>query len=141
MSCLHRGPYIQRGRGIGSSLTAMFKDVVPALKLIGEKVIQSPVTKEIVKAGKRAAIDVATDVLRGKKLKSSISENVDTAKKAVSKSLVSALEKAKETKIGNKSVVKKTGGKRDKKHVILPIAQKSVRKKSKAYDIFRENFG
>lgn len=140
MSCLHRGPYIQRGRGIGSSLTAMFKGVTPVLKLLGEKVRQSPVTKEILSAGKRAAIDVATDVLQGKKMKSSISENLDTAKKAVSKSLMSALENAKE----KKSVVKKTGGKSGKKRATFPTAQKSGKKsgkkKSKAYDIFQENF-
>ena len=146
MSCLHRGPYIQRGRGVGSSLTAMYKGVVPALKLFGEKIIQSPVTKELLNKGKRTLVDaslnLASDVLAGKKIKPSISENVATAKKAVTKSLVSALEKAKVASIGKKPVVKSknTGGKRVKKQATLPTARKSRKKKRANYDIFEESF-
>jgi hypothetical protein len=146
MSCLHRGPYIQRGRGIGSSLTAMFKGAIPALKLFGEKIIQSPVTKEIVKTAKRSALDaglnVASDLLKGKKIKQSVSENVDTAKKAVTNSLVTALEKAKVDTVGKKPVVKskKMSGKRGKKQVTFPTTRKSRKRKSKTYDIFEENF-
>jgi hypothetical protein len=146
MSCLHRGPYIQRGRGIGSSLTAMFKGAIPALKLFGEKIIQSPVTKEIVNTAKRSALDaglnVASDLLKGKKIKQSVSENVDTAKKAVTNSLVTALEKAKVDTVGKKPVVKskKMSGKRGKKQVTFPTTRKSRKRKSKTYDIFEENF-
>ena len=146
MSCLHRGPYIQRGQGFGSSLSAMFKGVIPALKLFGEKIVQSPITKEIINTGKRSLVDaslnVADDFLKGKKIKPSISENVATAKKAVTKSLVSALEKAKAATIGETPAVKskKTSGTRVKKQVTLSTARKSRKKKSKTYDIFSENF-
>ena len=141
MSCLHRGPYIQRGRGIGSSLTAMFKGVIPALQLLGDKVMQSPITKEVIKTGKRAALDaglnVASDVLGGKKLKPSLSENVTTAKKAVTKSLLSALEKTKANAIGKTPVVKR---KRVKKRATLPVGRKSRGKRSRTYDIFEEKY-
>lgn len=141
MSCLHRGPYIQRGRGIGSSLTAMFKGVIPALQLFGDKVMQSPITKEVIKTGKRAALDaglnVASDVLGGKKLKPSLSENVTTAKKAVTKSLLSALEKTKASAIGKTPVVKR---KRVLKRSTLPVGRKSRGKRSRTYDIFEEKY-
>lgn len=98
MSCLHRGPYIQRGRGVGSTLNTMFKGVIPAAQIMGKQILASPVTKKVLKAAKRSALDagfqVATDVLQGKKLKESVKENVSSAKKAVKKSLLTALTNA-----------------------------------------------
>jgi len=114
MSCLHRGPHIQRGRGIGSTLSAMFKGVLPAMQVMGKKILASPITQEVLQTAKRSAaeagLNVVTDALQGKKVKESISKNVSTAKKAVTDSLVSGL---KTLKGGNvKSAVKKSVGKK-----------------------------
>lgn len=135
MSCLHRGPYIQRGRGIGSTLRAMFKGVVPVMQVMGQKLMASPITKRILKTAKQSAIEagvnVATDTLGGKNVGKSLAENVTTASKAVTDSLVSALKKVK---ANSNSEIKKPPTKR-KRGV---AARKS--KKKRYSDIFEENF-
>lgn len=137
MSCLHRGPYIQRGRGLGGTLSSMFKGVVPAMQVMGKKILAEPETKNVLKTLKRSAVEaglnVASDTLSGKKLKESLSENVTTAKKAIKKSLSSAL-KARASRVGNKTdenvVGVQHGG----------MVKVSKRKKNLYGDIFEEKF-
>jgi hypothetical protein len=138
---MHRGPYIQRGRGFGSTLSSMFKGVIPALQLFGEKVMTSPITQNILKTAKRSALEaglnVARDTLGGKNLKESLSENVTTAKKAVTESLLSALDKAKVSNVGlEKKPVKKRRG---VKLLSSKVGGKKSRKKKYA-DLFEETF-
>lgn len=132
MSCLHRGPHVQRGRGVGSTLSAMFKDVFPAAQIIGKKVLASPLTKKVLKTAKRSAVDaglqIAKDVLHGKKLKESLNENVSSAKKSVKKSLLTALSNAESPSITEEK----------------PVCKRKVavrRGKKKQYsDIFEQKF-
>lgn len=144
MSVLHRGPYIQRGRGFGSALSSMFKGVFPAMQVLGQRLFSSPTTQKLLKTAKQSAIEgglnVATDVLQGKKLSRSVADNVATAKKAVTDSLVSALNRAKVSSVGNVSV--DTGvnkRKRAKKSSVAPpavVAKKAKRKKQSYRDLF-----
>ena len=119
MSCLHRGPYVQRGEGIGSTLTSMFKGVYPALQAMGQKLMNSSITQKVLKTAKRSAVDaglnVAKDVLKGKKIGESLSENISAAKKAVTDSLVSALDKAKVPVVAGVKRVKKIKTEKRKK--------------------------
>jgi len=131
MSCLHRGPYIQkgdtqRGRGFGSTLSSMFKGVIPAMQFMGRKLLESPITQKILKTAKRSALEaglnVASDTLRGRNLGESLKENVGTAKKAVTDSLVTALNNAKIPAVGGKTAPRK------KKNLPLTYAGKKRRK-------------
>lgn len=132
MSCLHRGPYIQRGslqrgRGIGSTLRSIFHGVFPAMKSMGRKLWESPVTKGILNSAKNSAIEaginVVSDTLKGKNVGESLKGNVSTAKKAVTDSLLSALHnvnsptvKGKNTAKKRKLPIKHIGKKRKKIH-------------------------
>lgn len=147
MSCLHRGPFIQRGRGLGSTLSALFKGVVPAMQVMGQKLLASPITQNFLKTAKRSALEaglnVTSDALRGKKLKESISENLTTAKKAVTDSLVSALDKAKVSSVGSSQVGRVVAlpkkKKRGVKFTSTPLVRKSGKKKQYK-DLFEEKF-
>jgi hypothetical protein len=136
MSCLHRGPFIQRGRGIGSTLSAVFKDVVPAVKVMGQKVVDSPITQKVVKTAKRSALEaglnVATDVLEGRDFEESLSQNVSTAKRAVKDSLKQALNEAK--------VSRKTGAKKARLEQSTVVATTRKRKGKNYGDLFDEKF-
>ena len=59
MSCFHRGPYIQRGRGIGGVLSSMFKSVVPALQVFGKNLLASPTTQDILKTAKQSTLQAS----------------------------------------------------------------------------------
>ena len=139
MSCLHRGPFIQRGRGIGSTLSAVFKDVVPVVKVMGQKIADSPITQQVVKTAKRSAreagLNIATDVLEGRDFEESLSQNVSTAKRAVKDSLKQALQEAQVS-------TRKTGAKKARLEQPTAVATKVGRKrKRKNYgDLFDEKF-
>ena len=145
MSCFHRGPYIQRGRGIGGVLSSMFKSVVPALQVFGKNLLASPTTQDILKTAKQstlqAGLNIAKDTLGGKNFGDSFKENVTTAKKAVTDSLMSALNNAK---VSNAENVATVGGRKrklgDKLTVVAKVGRKSKKKKSYA-DLFEEDFG
>ena len=139
MSCIHRGPYVQRGRGFGSTISSWFKKVIPAAQLMGKKILESPITQNILKTAKRSAIDaglnVATDALEGKKIKESLNENVATAKKAVSDAVLSAIKKVKSNRLGGDvAVVEKKKRLPTKKAVVISVGKK--KRKNKYRDIF-----
>jgi hypothetical protein len=95
MACLHRGPHVQRGRGIGGTLGSIFKAAAPAAMRVGRKILASPVTKDVAHAAKRSALqaglNVVKDTLSGRDAGESLKENLDTAKDAVTNSLLSSV--------------------------------------------------
>lgn len=127
---IHRGAFLQRGRGIGSIFASLFKAVVPAFKSIGRAIIKSPITKSALSTAKNKAIDagiqIAADALSGENIGQSISKNLKTVSSAIGDDVVSSLKgkvqikpvvatnqrrKRKRTKVSNKSKKgrKKTG--------------------------------
>ena len=114
----HRGPFIQRGRGLGSILSSLYQKVSPIFSLLGKQIAASPITKQALSSAKQAAIDaslsLASDALVGENLKTSFKKNIKKAGKTVSESL--------RTKAPNKR-------KLDKRQVKLPsIIPKKKRK-------------
>lgn len=95
MSCLHRGPYIQRGRGFGSTLNTMFKGVVPIMRVVGRDLYNAPLTQAVLNTAKRSALEaglnVANDVLEGKNVKDSLKGNLNEVNRKVTDSLTSAM--------------------------------------------------
>jgi outer membrane biosynthesis protein TonB len=72
----HRGPYIQRGRGIGSIFRSIGQFVLPAVSTLGKNLLSSPITKSVLKTVKNSAIDaglnLAADTLAGKNIPQSL---------------------------------------------------------------------
>lgn len=76
---VYRGRYIQRGQGIGSILSSLWKTVYPAVKSLLTGLSRSPITKKVIKAAKKSAIDaglnIAADTLSGENVGASIKKN------------------------------------------------------------------
>ena len=99
MYTIHRGPYLQRGRGmgvqrgkgIGSFFASLFKRAVPALKAMGSKILGSSITQNVGKTLAHSALqgglNIASDTLGGKNFKDSFSSNVNQAKQEMAKTL------------------------------------------------------
>ena len=83
MSCHHRGPYVQRGRGFGGTLGAMYKGVVPAYKVMGQQqyTTDEPLTKSVLET---TGLDMAADPLNGNYVRDSLKRHLATAKREVS---------------------------------------------------------
>lgn len=88
MHGVHRGPYLQRGRGIGSFLSSLFRSVVPVLKTVGTNVLKSGLVKDVGRtladSAVKGGLRLATTALDGGSLKESFGSSVSDAKRAVS---------------------------------------------------------
>ena len=77
----------QRGKGIGSILSSIFRAVVPVASKIGQSILKSPVTRGVLQSAKdsalAAAADLATDALRGNDIKEGLQRNLEKAKHRV----------------------------------------------------------
>lgn len=143
MSCLHRGPYLQRGRGIGGTLSSMFKRVIPAMQVLGRNFLASPITQQVLNTAKRSALqaglDVTTDALEGKDMGESLSKHVTTAKNAVSNSLLTALKRVGSTESKAKKV-RKTNIKPASKNKVYGFVHKSKKRQKRHKDLFDSQF-
>jgi len=106
----HSGNRIQRGRGIGSMFSGLFRMLKPfAVKGLnfGKKILASDTAKKIgssvLDIGKNAAKDVLVDVLEGKNFVDSSSEKLQNAKSQIAETLAQNIKGAG----GSKCVRKK----------------------------------
>lgn len=87
----HQGIEYQRGRGIGSLFTGLFRTLFPIAKSIGKRFIGSDFVKDIsstaLDAGKSMVKNIAADVLTGKKFKDSANDQLDAAKKQIGEAI------------------------------------------------------
>jgi len=127
MSCLHRGQYLQRGRGFNSAL----RGVVPASHVFGVKTT-APHT-----ANKQAPRERVTPPPKegeeGEEEEESSSAKVTAAKKVVSASLATALDKGKVVHAEKKRVVK-----RKQEVPVVGVVERKP-KKQKYNDLFEED--
>ena len=89
---LFRGPYVQRGRGIGSVLSSLWSTVAPALSSLGRSIFGSPIGQDVKKAIAQSAIktgmNVAADVISGDKpAKESFQKELGQARKRVAQAI------------------------------------------------------
>jgi hypothetical protein len=95
----HRGPYLQRGRGVGSVLAAIFRNVAPTLKFLGKRALSSDVVRNVggtlAKSAIRGGLNFAADALNGGNLKESAAANLQTAKRELSSTVKRALKQTK----------------------------------------------
>lgn len=90
----HHGPYVQRGRGIGSIFSGLFRSLKPLASMgikFGKKVLNSDLAKKVgstaLEFGKEALTNVAADVLEGKSFKESAGEQLAEAKSKLAQTL------------------------------------------------------
>lgn len=78
--------YIQRGAGIGSFFSSIYRAVVPVLRaigVVGAKAVKGPVGQAVVKKAKRSAmqagLNIAEDAINGENILQSAKTNVKKA--------------------------------------------------------------
>jgi D-alanyl-D-alanine carboxypeptidase len=108
---------MQKGHGIGSILSSVFRNLLPVVKKIGTRILKSKVTKRVGKAAAKAAlrggIDIVADTLHGENVKGSVKKNIKVASRKVANSLITPkrprkpAKKAKAKKNPKKALKKK----------------------------------
>lgn len=140
---IHRGPYVQRGFGIGSFLSGIFRKIVPSLFKAGKKIVNSDVAKQALKAGKEAVIDgavsLASDAIRGEDVKKNFGENLQSARAKVADAMIDGLNEQKQ-KRQTMEFVDEMGAKKRKKKKSGNLKGKGKKKRMTVYpkrgDIF-----
>ena len=64
---VYHGPRYQRGQGLGSMFSSLFRRVIPFAKVAANVVKSSPLAREVGRTLKDTAINVAVDALEKKK--------------------------------------------------------------------------
>jgi hypothetical protein len=123
----HSGPRVQRGRGLGSILSGLFRSFAPVAKLglnFGKKLISSPLAQKVgsaaMEAAKKSAVNIAADVMSGHNVKESAQRELRDAKEKIATTLRAgrkkrAVETSKRLKKNPKQIVKS----KKKKYCIL----------------------
>jgi hypothetical protein len=87
----HQGPFLQRGRGIGSVLSALFSNITPVLKGLGRRAVNSGLVRNLgntlVDSAVKGGLNFATDALSGGNLKESATTNLAAAKRELAKTI------------------------------------------------------
>lgn len=115
----HRGPLIQRGRGLGGILKSVFSYVKPIFRNIfsfGKKAVKQPIVRDIISDVKDTAIQTGvstvTDLLKGESVKQSLYNNSKLARDDIAQKLIDKVESL--SKKRKKTSKKKRGSKRSR---------------------------
>jgi len=134
-----RGPFIQRGRGLGGIFSSILRGALPALKTflnIGGNALKSQAGKSIINAAKHSAVkaglNLAADAMKGKNIPASIKQNLKEAGSEVA-------DKFKDASTNLGTVKRKRNiSKRVFKQRKIATAKKKKPSPSKSYDVFDE---
>lgn len=107
----HVGPRVQRGKGLGSLLGALFRGFAPVAKLglkVGKSIAASPLARKIGESAmdiaKTSAVKLAADMVEGRNLKESAQEELNTARQRIASTLRGG---RKRKGVKNKKIVRK----------------------------------
>ena len=130
-----RGFYLQSGSGLGNFLGTAFKTIAPHVKAIGEKVIASPVVKDVLSTAKKSALDaglqLAADTLKGKN--KNLGEKLGNAKQQIA----DTIENSMSTSSSRKRKVKSNS---NKYYYRKRMRLNNRKSKTRHMDIFDEDF-
>lgn len=110
MMIYHKGREIQRGRGLGSFLSGLWRAFLPSAKSglkqslkATSKILKSPTVKKIGKTALKeltnSAVSVSADAIEGKKInKKVIKDRLKSARENIAKSVRDTMAKNKKTK-------------------------------------------
>ena len=123
----HSGARIQRGRGIGSILSGLFRSVLPAVSRAGlrtaKRIVQSDVAKDIGRQMKdvaaRSAVNMTLDTLEGKNVGESLQNQLNSAKKEISSSLRKSISRKRSKVNKSKATPRKKNSRYRKKSYLL----------------------
>jgi hypothetical protein len=83
---------MQKGHGVGSVLSSIFRNLLPVVKRVGTAIAKSPITKRVGKAAAKAAlgggIEIVSDALRGQSSKSGVKQTLKRAGRTIADSLI-----------------------------------------------------
>lgn len=123
----HTGVRIQRGRGIGSLFSGLFKGFMPLARMgvqAGKKLLSSDLVKNIgrsaLEGGKTILKDVAADLLEGNSVKENAQKNLDDARKKIA------------------STIRGSGIRRKRKNKNIALKFEPKNKRHKAYSLLDE---
>ena len=110
----HEGVRFQRGRGIGSILSGLWRFLRPMASMgisAGKKIMSSDLAHKLgdtaLDIGKSAAKNIAVDLLEGKAFKETAKEQINDAKKSIAATLKGSGKKRKRKNIATKISGKK----------------------------------
>ena len=94
---IYKGVYFQRGHGIGSILSGLFRLLVPFVKRGASAAIKSPHLKKVLQSAKKSALtaagSVASDIIKGKSPKKSAKVSIQKAQVDIEKAVNRAIAK------------------------------------------------
>ena len=98
----HSGAYLQRGRGLGGIFRSFYSKLVPVLKTVGNIILESPVTQNVLEAAKNSAVNaglnIAAETLAGGKVRKAVKRNFALAKQEIEGALLSGVRRVKKRK-------------------------------------------
>jgi hypothetical protein len=96
----HKGPFIQRGGGLGNIFGSLFKSVIPVLSRVGKSILRSPTAQSVLKSAKDAAIqggvNLAVDALRGNDVIDGVQQSVKNARNSIADAIADNMSTKKE---------------------------------------------
>lgn len=101
---IHRGERYQVGRGLGSLFSGLFRTLRPLFSkglATGQRLLSSNLAKKVgstaLDIGKRAATNIAVDILEGKNVKESLNKELETAKSDIANKIRGGRKRKKKT--------------------------------------------
>lgn len=113
---VYHGPRYQRGQGLGSMFSGLFRKVVP-LARVAAKAAKSPIAKQIGRTLRDTAINVAVDALEGQ---NDPKETLNTQLRNATVDLLKSQQKGKKRAVLQQKK-KKKGGKKKKTYSNSPL--------------------
>lgn len=115
----HSGPRFQRGRGLGSLFSGLFRALRPLATMglkFGKKILTSDAAKSIGSAaldmGKDVVKNVAVDLLEGKNIKESAAEQLNEVKSKLAETLRGSGRKRKRKMSKDENSISGSGAKK-----------------------------
>ena len=128
---IYRGVYHQKGNGVGSILSGLFRLLTPFIKKGAKAALRSQPVKRALKSAKRSALKTAataaTDLIAGKNPKQNAKINLHQAQRDIEKAIINPPQKLKRK---NRGVTKPKNNK-IKRVIIAPSQGSSPSKKSR----------
>ena len=110
----HMGLRQQRGRGLGSIFAGLIRGFAPLARKglqFGKQILGSSLVKNVantaLESGKKAAINLAADLLEGKNIKNTAQNELDEAKNKIASTLRGQGPRKRKRKLNKKTTVNK----------------------------------
>ena len=89
----HSGPRLQRGHGIGSLLSGLFRGIAPVVRNIVRSPTVRKIGKQALNIARDSAIDIASDLIEGKTPAEAFNTQLESAQRDIASTLRSAKKK------------------------------------------------